>query len=221
MKKIFMLAAVALLALGMVSCNRGKGKWVDLGLPSGLLWAECNLGASSPEDYGYYYAWGETKPKAVYDWKTYLYGKVDSDGLHESLNKYSTDYVYGTKDNLTELKAVDDAAAAVLGGGARIPTQDEWQELLDNCRREMTSQNGVYGVKFTGPNDKSLFLPAAGYRIGSSLYNDGTNGYYWSASLYESYQYGAWGMYFFSVDQGVGNGYRYHGLSVRAVRSQN
>ena len=191
-------------------------RYVDLGLPSGLLWAECNVGADTPEAYGDHFAWGEVSPKQVYSWKTYAYGRSDG-----HLTKYCTDGDCGVVDNLTTLKPCDDAATVILGKGARMPTASEWQELLDNCRSEWTQQNGVYGRRFTGPNGKSLFLPAAGYRFGSGLSYAGSYGNYWSASLYESYPRYAWNMFFNSDDQLVYDGYRYGGQSVRAVRSQN
>lgn len=194
MKKFFMIAAIALLTLGMSSChkdddNGGSGngntpstptnptdttstptdttatpvpdEWVDLGLPSGLLWAKCNLGATTPEGYGNYYAWGETQPKSEYTWATYTYGDFDST-YH--LYKYNTSDSYGTVDNKTTLEAMDDAATVALGSGARIPTYDDWVELRSNTMGEWTQQNGVNGWKFTATNGNSLFLPAAGFR---------------------------------------------------------
>ena len=187
--------------------------WVDLGLPSGLLWAKCNLGASRPEQYGKYYAWGETKPKSDYRWSTYRYATVDADGELKTLTKYNTDAEYGTVDGKKRLANADDAAAAVLGGGARMPTHREWEELIDNTTSECTTSNGVRGRKFTSKkNGNSLFLPAAGGRLGSSLYYDGTYGRYWSSSLDESYPFLAWSMYFYSDGQGVDDYYfRYYG----------
>ena len=197
------------------------GEWIDLGLPSGLLWRAYNLGATSPEGYGNYYAWGETSTKGTYDWNTYRYATVDADGNLQTLTKYNNSEIYGTIDNKTTLEASDDVATAVLGNGARIPTKAEWQELLDNTTAEWTTVNGVRGCKFTAANGNSLFLPAAGRRKGSSLYFDGTRGYYWSSSL-AWYPYGAWFMYFTSDGQYVDyDSGRYYGRSVRAVRSQN
>ena len=193
--------------------------YVDLGLPSGLLWATCNIGASNPEDYGNYYAWGETQTKSDYSWSTYAYG---SD--YNQLTKYCNNSSYGLNgftDNLTTLEAGDDVATQVLGNGARIPTKAEWQELLDNTTAEWTTVNGVYGRKYTASNGNSLFLPAAGYRYGSGLYGAGSYGNYWSASLYEGSPYNAWYMYFSSDGQYVDDSNRSDGFSVRAVRSQN
>ena len=202
--------------------------WVDLGLPSGLLWASCNLGATTPEEYGYYYAWGETQTKSEYSWANYIYGDYNSWTGTYTMYKYNTAESYGTVDNMTTLEASDDVATAVLGSGARIPTKAEWQELLDNTTAEWTTVDNVIngpinGRKFTAANGSSLFLPAAGYRDGSSLYDDGSVGYYWSSSLLVSNPINAWGMYFYSHGQGVDYsiGYRNYGQSVRAVRSQN
>ena len=234
---LFLLTAV-LLGFGLQSFDRennnggdngggGNGggttavQWVDLGLPSGLLWADRNVGAQSPEDYGNYYAWGETKPKEVYDWTTYAYGNDD-----DALTKYcyKSDFgLNGFTDNLTTLEASDDAATVNLGGKARTPTQDEWKELINNTTSTWTTRNGVYGRLLTAPNGKSIFLPAAGGRLGSSLTDAGEYGYYWSSALDTDDPDGAWYFLFSSGYQGMFSGYyRDNGFSVRAVRaSQN
>ena len=193
--------------------------WVDLGLPSGLLWATTNVGAENPEDYGNYYAWGETEPKETYGWITYQY----CDGSETTLTKYCDDESYGLDgytDSLTTLEASDDAATANWGAGWRMPTQEELQEL-DNCTREWTEQNGVSGYLFTGPNGNSIFLPAAGVRSVSELDYAGSDGYYWSSSLhsgYTGYTSYAWYLYFYSGNYGVnGDGHRYCGFAVRPV----
>jgi len=195
-------------------------EWVDLGLPSGTKWYSCNIGATKPWEYGSYFAWGETTTKETYDWSNYAYGDSDT-----TLTKYCDNADYGLNgftDTLTVLQPGDDAATVKLGGGARTPTKAEWQELIDNCTWEWTTMNGVNGYKVTSnANGASLFLPAAGYRGGSSLYGDGTHGYYSSSSLVESLPGGAWRMGFHSGIQGVGSSYRHYGDSVRAVRSQN
>ena len=192
--------------------------YVDLGLPSGLLWATCNVGADNPEDYGDYFAWGETQPKETYDWSTYQY----CNGDYNTLTKYCNDAGYGYNgftDNLTTLLPEDDAAAANWGNGWRMPTQAELQELLDNTTVTWTTQNGVNGRLFTGSNGNSLFLPAAGYR-GDELGGVGYNGRYWSSSLYMDDPNYAWCFGFISdfYDMGYYVG-RDDGLSVRAVRS--
>ena len=234
MKKTFRLMALVAMAAGLAfaACdddnkdNPGGGmetaEWVDLGLPSGLLWAKCNLGATKPEEYGDYYAWGETSTKEVYTWETYKYcTAVGEDGWVTTLSKYNTNSRYGTPDNLTTLQPSDDVATQKLGNGARMPTETEWNELLDNTTSEWTTENGVYGRKLTAANSKSLFFPAAGYRRGSELHRAGELGVYWSSSLYAGYPYRAWGFIFSSGGRYV-YGDRRYGFSVRAVcASQN
>ena len=192
--------------------------FVDLGLPSGLLWATCNLGATTPEGYGDHYAWGETTTKSTYNWSTYTY----CNGSYDALTKYCTNSYYGDNgitDDLTTLEAMDDAATQVLGNGARIPTSEEWDELLNNTTSEWTTRNGVNGRKLTAANGRSLFLPAAGYRWDGDWNDAGTRGYYWSASLNTDYPNYAWsfslnagGQLMYSRDRG-------YGRSVRSVRS--
>ena len=181
--------------------------YVDLGLPSGLLWATCNVGASSPEDYGDYFAWGETTPKDTYNWSTYQYGDGDT------FTKYTG------SDGLTTLLPEDDAATANWGSGWRMPTKEEWQELLDNTTFTWTTQNGVSGRLFTAANGNSLFLPAAGCRYDSNLGYAGSSGYYWSSSLNTVDPGGAWILVINSDGCYVGYYYRNDGQSVRPVRS--
>lgn len=189
-------------------------EFVDLGLPSGTRWATCNVGANTPEEYGDYFAWGETEPKENYNWSTYRYGDYDA------LTKYCNNAEYGNNgftDELTILEASDDAATANWGAGWRMPTREEMRELFDNCTHEWTTQNGVNGRKFTGPNGNSIFLPAAGYREGSDLYGAGSIGCYWSSSLDASYPRSAWGLNFDSDGCITDDGNRLGGLSVRPV----
>ena len=193
-------------------------EYVDLGLPSGLLWATCNVGATNPEDYGDYFAWGETEPKDTYNWSTYQY----CNGSSSTLTKYcnSSSYGYnGFVDNINTLFPEDDAATANWGGNWRMPTQEEWQELLDNTTVTWTTQNGVNGRLFTATNGNSLFLPAAGYRYDSSLYDAGSYGNYWSSSLYTDYPIGTWYLYFSSDYYGMDYDGRRYGQSVRPVCS--
>ena len=184
---------------------------VDLGLPSGTLWATCNVGATTPEGYGNYYAWGETSAKEAYYWSTYF----DTNDGGSTFTKYKNE---GGK---TVLDPEDDAAHVNWGGNWRMPTKAEWQELLDNCTWTWTTQNGIIGYKVTsnkaGYTDKFIFLPAAGDRYGSGLYSVGSYGYYWSSSLYEVYSYNAWYLYFNSDGHGLDNDYRCSGPSVRPV----
>ncbi len=191
--------------------------YVDLGLPSGLLWATCNVGADNPEDYGDYFAWGETQPKDTYNWSTYQY----CNGSYYTLTKYcnNSDYGYnGFTDNLTTLLPEDDAATANWGSDWRMPTKEEWQELYSNTTQTWTTQNGVNGRLFTASNGNSLFLPAAGHRWGGELGNAGSHGYYWSSSLCTDDPNDAWYLLFYSGSTYVGSGfYRYFGFSVRPV----
>lgn len=183
-------------------------EYVDLGLPSGLLWATCNVGANSPEDYGDYFAWGETVPKSTYNWNTYF----DTNDGGYTFHKYDN---YGGK---TVLEPADDAAHVNWGGSWRMPTYEEQDELRNECTWEWTTQNGVNGRKVTGPNGNSLFLPAAGYRLNSRLYDAGSVGGYWSSSLYTSSLIYTYYLDFSSdlVDRDYNS--RCSGLSVRPVR---
>ncbi len=192
----------------------GDHAYVDLGLSSGLLWATCNVGADSPEDYGNYYAWGETETKSTYNWSTY---KWCNDGDYHKLTKYNNNSSYGTVDNKMVLDPEDDAAHVNWGGVWRMPTHDEMVELMNNCTWEWTTQNGVSGRKFTGPNGNSIFLPAAGYYNDGSLNVAGSYGHYWSSSLYTDYPGGAYSLNFYSggVNMDIYN--RYYGHSVRPV----
>ncbi len=223
-------AALAFAACGSNSKVGGQGsgcaqaaEWVDLGLPSGLLWAKCNLGATKPEEYGDYYAWGETDTKEVYFWETYRYcTAVDEEGWIKTLSKYNTRSEYGTPDHLTTLQPSDDVATQKLGNGARMPTETEWRELIANTTSEWTTENGVYGRRLTASNGKSLFFPAAGYRDGSELHLAGKRGVYRSSSLYAGDPSYAWDFDFGSDYQHAGSGLRRCGFSVRAVcASQN
>ena len=185
---------------------------VDLGLS--VKWANMNIGAECPEDYGDYFAWGETEPKDVYDWSTYKW----CNGSDTSLTKYNTSSSYGTVDNKTKLELSDDAAHVNWGGAWRMPTDAERIELREQCTWTWTRQNGVNGCKVTSKsNGNSIFLPAAGDRIYGSLYGTGRDGNYWSSSLDTDYPSGALGV---SCDSSGVYGswsYRIFGCSVRPV----
>ena len=191
--------------------------WVDLGLPSGTKWATCNVGATSPEKYGNYYAWGETTTKSTYNWSTYKWCK----GSATTLTKYNTSSSKGTVDNKNVLVLADDVARANWGGQWRIPTHAEWTELRNNCTWTWASNyngTGVAGrIVKSKTNGNHIFLPAAGERD-SGLSGKGSYGYYWSSSLDASNPVDAWRGYFESAHVDVGSSYyRYYGHSVRPV----
>ena len=179
--------------------------YVDLGLS--VKWATCNVGAETPEEYGDYYAWGETTTKADYS-----LSNCPTYGLSISELK-SQGYIDG-EGNLTPQH---DAATANWGGDWRMPTGAEQEELF-NCTWNWTTQNGVKGYKVTGPNGNSIFLPAAGYRDGSSLGLAGSRGSYWRSApgMFYNDNY-ACSLHFNSSNHYMGNHYRYDGLSVRPV----
>ena len=194
-------------------------EYVDLGLPSGTLWATCNVGATTPEGCGDYFAWGETSTKFTYNWRTYRY--CNSSG--STLTKYCNNPNYGNNgftDDLTTLQSSDDAAATNWAGDWRIPTKTDWEELKNNTTVTWITQNGVKGCKFTSSNGNSIFMPAAGRRSDGSLNYADSYGYYWSSSLDTSLPYYAWYLYFYSGGSKVGSGYnRSYGRSIRAVCS--
>ena len=188
-----------------------KYEAVDLGLS--VKWATMNVGANSPEEYGDYFAWGETTPKETYSLETYKWCK----GSQYTLTKYCNNSGYGTVDNKTVLDPEDDAAHVNWGGTWRIPTDKEYEELVDNCTWIWTTLNGVNGYNVIGSNGNSIFLPAAGYRSYDSLSTDGSRGNYWSSSRYGD-QRDAYYLYFISRSTNWCSVYRRTwGLSVRAV----
>ena len=220
-----MLALVAIVTTAQAQNTINGHEYVDLGLPSGTLWATCNVGAETPEDYGLYFAWGETvgytgdtSDGRLFDWANYKW----CDGSNTTLTKYCNNSEKG-KDGFTDDKTVldpeDDAATANWGEDWRMPTLDEIKELLDNTTNEWTELNGVKGRKFTAKNGSGnfIFLPASGYRYGGSLFDVGSYGDYWSSSLYESNPADAYYLYFYSGYADWDYGTRLYGLSVRPV----
>lgn len=225
------LAAIMLMAavVFVAGCNKpedeltnsgGNGggndthAYVDLGLPSGTLWATCNVGASKPEEYGDYFAWGETEPKTNYNWDNYKYsvGFGNGGAFCNTLTKYCTNSEYGYNgfaDNLTVLLPEDDAATANWGSVWCMPTAEQWGELRDNTNNVWTTKNGVNGRLFTASNGNCLFLPAP----------DGKTGGYWSASLSDGIPDHSKIFFFDSSEYDVGGDPRDAGLSVRGVRS--
>lgn len=189
-------------------CIINVHEYVDLGLPSGLKWATCNVGATSPEDYGNYYAWGETSTKSTY---------TNSNSLTYGLSISQLES-QGYIDGSGNLTSSHDAATANWGGSWRMPTKEEQQELVDECTWERTTQNGVNGCKVTGPNGNYIFLPAAGSRYGSSLIGEGDYGFYWSSTP-SDYGIGndAYDLYFSGGDEYVDWLNRLNGHTVRPI----
>jgi hypothetical protein len=188
--------------------------YVDLGLS--VKWAVCNVGATMPDEYGDYFAWGEVKPTELYDWTIYKYCK----GTSITMTKYCNNSNYGNNgftDNKIVLDFEDDVAHVNWGGAWRMPTKVEQEELRNNCTWIWTTQNGVNGYKVTGPNGNSIFLPAAGYKNGFPLLFVGSFGFYWTRSLNISNPESACFVYIYS-DGIVWDYYvRCRGLSVRPV----
>lgn len=244
--KVFVMALVAMMSVGFCSCdpeNDNDGNtgtvqpnpnpspnpnpnpnpqpgtedgWVNLGLPSGVQWAACNVGADVPEEFGKYYAWGETTTKSDYAWGTYKY----CEGEYWELTKYCNDAEYGYNgftDNLIVLQPEDDAAFA-WDSNMRMPTSAEWQELIDNTTYEWVTVNGVAGGKFTAANGNSIFIPAAGKKYLINTLDVGGVGYYWSSTLEDGDATMAKN-YEVSVTEPKGSHYeRSYGMPVRPVR---
>ena len=235
MKKILMLcAAMAAMAFGASGQSEVSYDWIDLGLPSGVLWANQNVGANKPEEFGDHFAWGETEPKSEYRRGNYRY--FDSSENH--ITKYCNNPIYGKDgytDSLTVLEPMDDVATIKWGSGARTPTMDEWYELMENTMGKVDTLNGVSGYRFIAPNGNSIFLPAAGAYMGGQfedwedfspdwlkeLTNANEFGYYWASTLHPSFPMGIIAFFCSPVGcyvQGYTGG-RYMGFSVRPVRS--
>ena len=203
--------------------EREDREGVDWGLRGGTRWAIRNVGANSPEDYGDYFAWGETKGyksgKCDFSWSTYKW----CNGDYDKQTKYCNESTFGNNgfiDNKIELDPKDDAANVNWGNDWRMPSLEQIGELLARCKWESTMLNGVHGQKVTGPNGNSIFLPAAGRYYGTSLDYAGSTGNYWSRSLYTVHTGYAYDLYITSGKNIMdwGNYYRYHGLSVRPIR---
>ena len=202
-------------------------EYVDLGLPSGTLWATCNIGATSETEGGVYFQWGETSGitgslVGKYSDENYsLRSYTHCNGSYNTLKKYCTNSSDGTVDNKTVLDPEDDAATQIMGEGWRMPTKAEFYELIDNTTNKWFANynsTGVSGRKFTGSNGKSIFIPAAGDCSNGSVENVGGAGYVWSSSLYTSYSGSAWYLVFPSDNCEMRYYERYNGWSVRGVR---
>ena len=200
----------------------GGYEYVDLGLPSGLKWAKCNIGAATETEYGDYFMWGSVTPNTADEcrWASYTH----CDGSFKTLTKYNTSTSYGKNpDNITVLGPEDDAATHIMGGDWRMPTKAEFDELSEKTDNQWIANyngTGVNGRKFTSKTDKNkyIFIPTAGYCNNGSVDSVGGNGSVWSSSLYTSGPGNAWYLNFHQGNYGVSNSPRYLGLSVRGVR---
>ncbi len=213
--------------------------YVDLALPSGTKWADYNVGASSPTQFGNYYAWGETNTKSDYNWDTYKYIKLptekkqakivpeysDSAEFFSCVTKYCSESECG-KDGFTdfkkELDLADDLAHKLWGGKWRIPSDEQFDELINYTKHRWTRINSVIGMLFIGRNGYSIFLPAAGSCYGTSLKDGGSSGGYWSRTLSAYASYSACFLKFDLDDVWEDvyvyrTGYRYDGHTVRPV----
>ena len=263
-KILLVLAVLFLLALGAIEMLKEKvaegndvmdslaeihkNDWVDLGLPSGLLWAKENVGGTSwSGDSNYLFAWGDTTYRERgFRWCTYRFTEGDAPMRGSSmygsepvdygkLTKYCTNPKYGKNglaDNLTTLQPEDDAATVGWGKGARIPTVEDWKELKDNTTAKWIAEDGIVGMLFTGSNGNSILLPAAGYSNDGWLDGFGKEGRYWASQLgngpicnsnFEVLMDTTYSAMFFTFVpehfSAISNAPRYYGLSVRAVRS--
>lgn len=189
-------------------------EYVDLGLPSGVRWATCNVGANTPEEYGYYFAWGEIEPKKEYTWDTYKWCVNYTDFI---LIKYNHDTSFGVVDNKKELDRTDDAATMNWGGFWRIPTYKDFAELVENCTQTWITRNGINGILFTANNGNSVFFPTAGRYVDKTIYDSGSHCWFWINNYYT----GLDPIYAFTVDfflnGGVGQALRCEGLSIRPI----
>ncbi len=201
-------------------------EWVDLGLPSGLLWANHNLGANTPYEHGFYYAWGETSPKSDYSSGTYIYTHGDSQDVTKYCRR-EEDGWNGYTDNRSVLEPGDDAATVNLGNGARTPTVEEWEELMDNTTAEWQvistdGQNVIYGITLTASNGNSIFLPVTGEKVGTTIMEN-HEGSYWSSTLaqyntsYHAEMFNFWSSN--GAQVGISARPRPTGLAIRAVHA--
>ena len=212
MKRTLFFVAIVVCSM-MLSCNEKEPEvvdngvfvsgeidgydYVDLGPPSGIKWATCNVGADSFEDYGDYYAWGEVETKAEYT----------------TDNSVTWGVIIGNISGNVKY----DVARNKWGGTWRLPSKEELIELAEECKWEVVTQNGVKGYKVTGPNSNKLFLPFAGYRYGENLYNEENFGYLWCSNPYENNKDYSYSIEFNNNERKVLWDNRYDGQSVRPV----
>ena len=216
-----LLSLLVVMLMALTANAQTEHEYVDLGLPSGTLWATCNVGANSPEEFGDYFAWGETEPKDEYSWSTYKWCR----GSSNTMTKYcqeSNDGYNGFTDTLAELLPEDDAATANWGSGWQIPSWKQLHELInsDYTTTLFATQNGVGGRLITSKsNGNSIFLPATS-SCGGEYGNEGVDGYYWTRTTHGTRSYSLY-FGFYSEEGLIWNYYRYNGQSVRPVWKQN
>ena len=194
-------------------------EFIDLGLPSGTKWASCNVGATKPEEFSLYFAWGETEGYSGIT-NTKKFTELDykyCNGSISALTKYNYNSTFGRVDNLTTLELVDDAAY-VSDKTCRMPTKADFQELTANTTNTLVTLNGVNGRKFTSKtNGNSIFVPSAGQCYNGSVSLVGTIGCLWSGSLHDNGPGGSWLFIFYPNSVGIYSNLRYYGCPVRAV----
>ena len=202
-----------------LTTNAQQHEYVDLGLPSGTLWATCNIGATTPEEYGSYFAWAETDSKSNYSWNTYKYCA----GTNDSMTKYCTAEYYGTFDGLDALEDKDDAATAKWGSSWMMPSMEQFDELMNSeyTTVKKTFQNDTYGMLITSKlNGNSIFLPAAGILMDTDLINDGSRAFYWSRDVARPSNFLARDFSFTTTSNTPNDTQnRCYGLSIRPVRN--
>lgn len=204
-----MLSASSVITVDHATINGHQG--VDLGLPSGLLWATMNVGATNVEDYGNFFSWGETESKGDYDWPGYSY----CDGTINEMTKYVTKAKYGSVDNKTVLDPLDDAASLNWRGTWRMPTHEEQQELMEYCVFEPMKVNNINGCKVTGPNGEFVFLPYSGSFGGTKYFEEGLHSFTWSRSLNEDENIRGYSLIF--PKDFESENYRAYGRPIRGV----
>lgn len=205
-------------------------EWVDLGLPSGTLWAAWNVGATKPEEYGLYFAWGETQGYSdvtdtkKFDYNDYKFFIYDNNLEKLSITKYNANSLNGTVDNLTRLELIDDAAYQ-SDNTCRMPTKADFEELIASTTETWETLNNINGRRFTSKvNSNSIFIPAAGYCVDSYSSDRNICGYYQSSSIFEedpSFYYNEFLCFSQEDEAYIDNGGRESGNPIRPVKSNN
>lgn len=198
------------------SVNNNDFEYVDLGLPSGTLWATMNVGASKPSDTGLYFQWGDTKgytadqvgKSKLFLWTDY---KWNQSGDDETFTRY--------EKPCATLKLEDDAAHVNMGGDWHMPTPTQIQELIDNTTTAWTTRDGINGILFTSKSDgpKSIFIPAVGGAFNHSIFNSGVYGYVWSSMLNTDFVNLGKRLGFYSNGVFLYSSCRYYGFPMRSV----